>query len=70
MLGDVVLLRLVCLSMSFGGCVAICSCGHSQHFEGIICFRILSRSAIFCLSVDILVSACDMSSAVIRCDCM
>ena len=50
---------VVCLSISSGGCVAICSCGHSQHFEGIICFRILSRSAIFCLSVDILVSACD-----------
>jgi hypothetical protein len=35
---------VVCLSMSSGGWVAICSCGHSQNFEGIVCFRILSRS--------------------------
>ena len=50
---------VVCLWMSSGVWVAICSCGHSQHFEGIICFRIRSRSAVFCLSVDILDSACD-----------
>jgi hypothetical protein len=48
---------VVCLSMSSGGWVAICSCGHSQNFEGIPCFRIRSRIAVFCLSVDILDSA-------------
>jgi hypothetical protein len=48
---------LVCLSMSSGGWIAICSCGNSQNFEGIMCFRIRSRIAVFCLSVDILDSA-------------
>lgn len=48
---------VLCLSMSSGGWVAICSCGHSQHFEGVICFCFRSRSAVFCLSMGILDSA-------------
>ena len=54
--------------LSSGGWVAICSCGHLQRFEGIMCFRILSSSAVFCLLADILDSACDTGSAVIICD--
>jgi hypothetical protein len=50
---------VVCFLMFSGVWVAICSCGHSKHFEGVICFRIRSRSAVFCLSVDILDSAYD-----------